>query len=201
MNLKQIKKLEEEVKNLHLNPKQNKHSATDKNIKEAFSLFWYLHLEPVIDYSKRLAKKYKAKMDVVWLSAIFHDIARLDDREPHDEISAGRAYKILLEKGAPKKLAAQVKATILTHRCRRHKPKDLEQKILATADALSHFKPPFYFWFTFISQKPFKEQLKTSLKKLERDFKEKIFFEDERKIIEKEYSILKNWFKYYLKIK
>jgi len=201
MNLNYIKKLEEEVKNLHLNPKQNKHSATNKKTKEVFSLFWHLHLKPVIDYSKKLAKKHKAKMDVVWLSAIFHDIARLDDLEPHDEISANKAYKILLKETANKELAKEVRATILTHRCRKHKPKTLEQKILATADAISHFKLPFYLWFSSISKKPFKEQLRSSLEKLERDFKKKIFFEDERKLVEKEYSVLKNWFKYYLKIK
>jgi len=200
MNFNNIKKLEKEIKKLHLNPKQNGCSI-DKETKEAFSLFWYLHLSPVINYSKKLAKKYKAKMNVVWLSAIFHDIARLDDLEPHDEIGADRAYKILLKEGANEELAKEVRATILTHRCKKHKPKTLEQKILATADAISHFKSPFYLWFSSTSKKPFKEQLRGNLKKLERDFKKKIFFEDERKLVEKEYSVLKNWFKYYLKIK
>lgn len=193
MKRNQIQKLEEKVKNLHLHPKQKKHSATKKDVAETFSLFWFLHLKPVIDYSKRLAKKYGADREVVWLSAILHDIARLDNLEPHDEISSERVYDILLEEGFSKEIAEKVKETILTHRCKKYKPESLEQKILATADAISHFKPPFYFWFSSISPKPLKEQLESSLQKIERDYNEKIFFEDEKKLVKKEYEVLKSW--------
>lgn len=198
MDTNRIEKLEEKVKDLHLHPKQNKHSVTKKDMVETFSIFWFLHLKPVIDYSKELAKKYKANLEIVWLSAILHDLARLDDLEPHDEISSERAYDMLLKEGFSKEIAEEVKNTILTHRCREHKPQTLEQKILATADAMSHFKPPFYLWFSAISTKPFKEQLESSLKKIERDYNEKIFFEEERELVKKEYEVLKKWFKYRL---
>jgi putative nucleotidyltransferase with HDIG domain len=200
MDIKRIEKLEREIKDLHLKPKHNKHSLTKKNMAETFGLFWFIHLKPVIDYSKELAKKYNANLEVVWLSAILHDLARLDDLEPHDEISAERAYDMLLEKRFSKEIAEEVKKTILTHRCKKHKPQTLEQKILATADAMSHFKTPFYFWFSSISSKPLKEQLEGSLQKIERDYNEKIFFEDEKESVKKEYEVLKNWFEYYSKI-
>jgi putative nucleotidyltransferase with HDIG domain len=200
MDIAHIKKLEKKIKDLHPNPVKKNHSMTNKGAKEMFSLFWFLHLKPVIDYSKELAKRYKANMEIVWLSAILHDIARLDDLEPHDEIGSKRAYSMLLREGFSKEIAEEVKKTILTHRCKKHKPKTLEQKILATADAISHFKPPFYIWFTSISSKPLKEQLASSLLKLERDYNEKIFFEDERKSVKKEYEVLKSWFKYHSKI-
>lgn len=193
MEMQNIEKIEEEVKNLHLNPVQDRHSVSDKKTKEVFSLFWFLHLKPVIDYSKKLAKKYNADMEVVWLSAILHDLARLDDIEPHDEISAERAYNMLLEKGFNKGIAEDVKSTILTHRCRKYTPKTLEQKILATADAVSHFKTPFYLWFSNISNKPFKKQLESDLDKIEKDYHKKIFFENERKLVKKEYEVLKEW--------
>ncbi len=89
----------------------------------------------------------------------------------------------------------------MTHRCKKYKPQTLEQKILATADAISHFKPPFYLWFSTISTKPLKEQLESNLQKLERDYNEKIFFEDERNSVRKEYEVLKNWFEYYKKLR
>jgi len=200
METQQIEKLEKKIKNLHLHPKQNKHPLTKKDIAKTFGLFWFLHVKPVIDFSKELAKKYNANLKVVWLSAILHDLARLDDLEPHDEISAERAYDMLLEKRFSKEIAEEVKKTILTHRCKKHKPRTLEQKILATADAMSHFKLPFYFWFSSISSKPLKEQLEESLQKIERDYNEKIFFEDERELVKKEYEVLKNWFEYYSKI-
>lgn len=205
MDTNRIRKLEEKIKDLHLHPKQNSHSLTKRDMVETFSIFWFLHLKPVIDYSKELAKKYNANLEIVWLSAVLHDLARLDDLEPHDEISSERAYDMLLEEGFSKEVAEEVKKTILTHRCKKYKPetleqKILEQKILATADAMSHFKPPFYFWFSSISSKPLKEQLEGSLQKLERDYNEKIFFEDERKLVKKEYEVLKGWFEYHSKI-
>ena len=200
MNTDRIEKLEEKVKSLHLSPAQKKHSMTDKSTQEMFSLFWFLHLKPVIDCSKELAKKYNANMEVVWLSAILHDLARLDDLEPHDEISSERAYNMLLEEGFSKEIAEEVKNTILTHRCKKYKPQTLEQKVLATADAISHFKPPFYLWFSSISVKPLKEQLEDSLQKLERDYNNKIFFDEERESVSREYEVLKGWFRYHSKI-
>ncbi len=200
MNLRKIKEIENEVKELHLNPKQTKHSAVKRNIKEIYNLFWKMHLKPVIETSKKLAKKYNANLEVVWLAAMFHDISRLDDKEPHDKISADRTYKLLLKKGFNKKVAEEVKQAILAHRCRDKSPKTLEQKILATADALNHFQVPFYLWFSWISNKTFKEQLKTNLQKMERGFNKKIFFKDEKESIKKEYQILKKWCEYYKKI-
>ncbi len=60
-------------------------------------------------YSKELAKKYSANLEVVWLSAILHDLAKLDNLEPHDEISAERAYNILLKEGFNREIAEEVK--------------------------------------------------------------------------------------------
>ena len=197
---KKIQKLEEEVKVLHFHPKRKSHSMSKKDMAETYRLFWTLHLKPVIDDAKKLAKKYKANLEVVWLSAIFHDLARLDDLEPHDEISSDRAYHILLKNGFSEEIAAEVRKTILTHRCKQYKPKTLEQKILATADAVNHFKTPFYLWFSWISTRSFKEQLESGLKKLERDYYKKIFFKEERGLVKQEYEILKSWFKYYSKL-
>jgi len=200
METSSIEKIEEKIKNFHLNPIQKNHSMTDKSTKEMYSSFWFLHVKPVIDYSKELAKKYNANIEVVWLSATLHDLVRLDDLEPHDEIGAERAYHMLLEEGFSKEIAEKVKNTILTHRCNKYKPQTLEQKVLATADAVSHFKTPFYLWFSSISAKPFKEQLEDSLQKIERDYNEKIFFEEERESVKKEYEVLKRWLKYDKKI-
>ena len=200
METSHIEELEEKIKGLHLHPKQESPSLVKKGAAETFSIFWFLHLKPVISYSKELAIKYNANMEIAWLSAILHDLARLDDLEPHDEISSEKAYSMLLEEGFKKELAEDAKKTILTHRCKKHKPKTLEQKILATADAMSHFKTPFYFWFSSISSKPLKEQLEGNARKIERDYNEKIFFEDERESVKKEYEALKSWFEYYSKI-
>jgi putative nucleotidyltransferase with HDIG domain len=200
MDIKLIEKLEEEIKELHLNPKQKNHSFSDKSTKEFFSLFWSLHVKPVIDYSKELAKIYNGDLETLWLAAILHDISRLDDLEPHDKIGAQMAYKLLLERGFNQKTAEKVRDVIMTHRCKENKPQTLEQKLMATADAVIHFKAPFYLWWEHISKSDIKENFESGLKKIERDYKDKIFFEEEKESIRKEYEVLKGWFEYYSKI-
>ncbi len=196
MEFKEIEKIEEEIKNLHYNPQIQKHSFSNAETKEFFNTFWDIHIKPVIEYSKRMADKYNADKEAVWLGAILHDIARLNDEEPHDEIGSEKAYQMLIDKGFNKGLAEKVKNIILTHRCRKYPPENLEQKILASADAIAHFLPPFYFWIGKYSNKTFAEILKRNNDKIERDYNQKIFFEDEKKMVKEQYNILKKWFNY-----
>lgn len=189
-----IAKLEEEIRNLHFNPVIGQHSFSNSRTKEFYKWFWEIHVKQVIEFSKQMAVKYGADLEVVWLAAILHDIARLEDLEPHDEIGSEKAYAILLEKGFDLELAGKVESTILTHRCKKYVPETLEQKIIATADAMAHFIPPFYFWIGKYSNKSFEEVLEKNRNKLERDFNEKIFFEDEKALVSAQYEILKSWF-------
>ena len=39
--------------------------------------------------------------------------------------------------------------------------------------------------------------MKGGLTKIGKDYNEKIFFEEERKFVRKEYEVLKNWFEHY----
>ncbi len=190
-----IKKIEEKVKLLHLAPVQQSHSVTQYDIQMVFSDFWFVHIKPVIDISKRIAGKYGANKEVCWLAAILHDIARLDDLEPHEEIGARNSYHLLIAEGFAENITISVCSSILHHRCRDDLiPLTKEQMILATADALAHFKSPFYFWFCSISAKPFPEQLSGCLNKIERDFRDKIFFKEERDSVRRQYELLKDWF-------
>jgi len=193
---KTIEKLEEEIKGLHYNPVIAKHSFSDSDTKEFYNCFWDIHVKPVIEYSKQMATKYGADLEVVWLGALLHDIARLEDAEPHDEIGSEKAYNLLIEKGFSQELAEKAKNVVLRHRCRNYPPETLEEKIVASADAMAHFLPPFYFWIGRYSKGNFMEVMEKSNKKNERDFKDKIFFDDERKMVEEQYNVLKKWFNY-----
>lgn len=199
MDAELIEKLEEEIKGLHLNPKRKTHSFSDKSTGEFFGSFWFLHVKPVIDYSKELAKKYGGDLETLWLAAILHDIGRLDDSGPHDKIGAQMAYKLLMERGFNQETAEKVRDIIMAHSCNENKPQTLEQKLLATADAVMHFKAPFYLWWERVSKSGIKENSASGLKKIERDYNDKIFFDDERESIKKEYEVLKSWFGYYSK--
>jgi len=196
MNKQKIEQLEEEIKTSHYNPQVARYSFSELETKEFFNTFWDIHIKPVIEYSKQMAEKYNADIDAVWLGAILHDIARLTDEEPHDEIGSKIAYEMLIEKSFDKELAEKVRGIILTHRCRKYPPETIEQKIVASADAMAHFIPPFYLWFAKYTSKPLSEMLESNLKKIERDYNEKIFFEDEKKMVEKEYNTMKNWLSY-----
>lgn len=196
-NFEKIKLLEEKIKELYLHPKnpQVKLKINQRSKGEVLSAFWRVHVKSVIEISKRLAKKYKVDLEVVWLSAILHDIGQLQALEPHEVIGSERAYEILLREGFSQSIAKSVRATILTHRCNKYRPKTLEQKILATADAMSHFTTPHYIWMSFVSAKPLNELLNNLAGKIKRDYENKIFFDNERKKIKKEYEVLQAWCK------
>lgn len=196
MNQKKIKELEEETKKLYYNPKLKKHSFSKEKTKELFTTLWDYHIKPVIEMSKKMAKKYDANLEVVWLASILHDIVRLEDAEPHDVLGAKKAKNILTKRGFDKKIISEVSKAILTHRCKQYPPKNLEQKIIATADAMAHFIPPIYFWMNRFSKMTFSETLSYCHKKLERDYNEKIFFKEEKKIVKNQYEVLKNWLTY-----
>lgn len=196
MNIEKIQQLENEIKDLHYNPVSPKHSFSDTETKEFYCWFWDIHVKAVVEYSKQMAEKYEADMETVWLGALLHDIARLTEEEPHDEIGSEKAYEILLEKGFDETVAGKVKNIVLKHRCKQYSPETLEEKIVASADAMAHFLPPFYIWIGKYSNKNFAEILERNKNKIERDYNDKIFFEDEKKQIEPQYKILKKWFNF-----
>ena len=99
--------------------------------------------------------------------------------------------------GAPTSLSANVgvdKVQIITpHSCQEIKPATTEGKILATADAMAHLTTDFYlhFCWTHEVEPDFDEYKKWVLKKIERDFNDKIFFEEERQLVKESYESIK----------
>jgi putative nucleotidyltransferase with HDIG domain len=196
MNSKKIQQFEDEIKNLYSNSNLETHSFSESSPKVWLPLFWDYHIKYVINKSKNLAEKYQADLEAVWLGAILHDIARLYDKDPHDEKGTEIGYKMLIERDYSQDLAEKVKEIILTHSCIKYKPENLEQKIVATADAMAHFIPPFYLWLSKFGKDSFDKIIKSSSDKIERDINEKIFFEDEKMEVREEYEVLKKWFEY-----
>ncbi|MEI7621588.1 MAG: HD domain-containing protein [Candidatus Moraniibacteriota bacterium] len=187
MNQEKIQQVEDEVKALFLS-----------NPDEDWQVFWFLHLKFVIEKAKELTEKYGGNLEIVWLAAILHDVTQLENPEDHHLTGGQKAYEMLLEKGFEIEIAEKVKNVILTHRVNQYKPENLEQKILATADAMSHFSTAHYLWMSHIIKKPFGKLIEKFSEKTERDYGEKIFFEDERKQVEKQYEVLKGWFEFKL---
>jgi putative nucleotidyltransferase with HDIG domain len=187
MTLQQIQQIEKEVEKMFLQHKKiHKHE------------FWLVHVKPTIDLSKKLAKKYHADLKIVWLSAIFHDYGRLNDQKNHEQVGATFAYNYLSK--ISKNLAKMVSETILPHSCKKLVAKSLEQKILATADALSHFHEPFIFWWFHLNQDlDFPTKINVYLAKMKRDYQAKMFFPEEKMKIKNQYVLIKNLLKKYEK--
>jgi len=118
-------------------------AANDSPRNKYGNTVWRYHLELVAKHSLALAKKLKADAEVAELAAYLHDYASLLDIKNaarHHLVGAELAEKILSELGLPRKKIEAVKECILTHRGSvKRKKKTLEAKILASADAMSHF--------------------------------------------------------------
>ena len=183
MDQEKIEQIEGEIKELFL-------SNSNKN----WGVFWDVHVKPVIEKSKEMAMKYGGDLEIVWLSAIMHDMGQLKTLKAHDVAGSEMAYELLIEKGYTKEKAQSIKETIFTHSAKEHVPKSIEQKILASADAICHFTTPFYLWFARVNENELEDTLNKIEDKIERDFNEKIFFENERDSVKNQYDILKEWF-------
>lgn len=188
MRKQEIKRLEKEVQKLYFEAKVAPERAA------LLKAFWEHHIVPVVELSREMAQKYEAQDEVCWMGALFHDFALLTDSEPHDELGAIQVKQFLLERGLAEDLCQQVADVVLTHRCRKFMPETLEQKIVATADAMAHFLPNYYLGIAMVAKEDYADVAKFDVNKLERDYEEKIFFEDEKKLLHERMKDFRKWF-------
>jgi uncharacterized protein len=119
-------------------------AAIDSPQNKFGSRVWDYHLTPVAEYSLLLAKKLGADAEVVELAAYLHDYASLlaiKNAPKHHIIGAKMAGEILKKLGVPEEKILATQNCIYRHRGSVKMKKDtLEAKILASADAMSHFR-------------------------------------------------------------
>jgi len=116
---------------------------------------WKVHMESVVKYSKILAKEVGADAEVLEIAAWLHDIKKLKgEKKDHHIHGAEEAGEILKKLGYPKEKIAEVQYCILTHSSDELYPAETkEAKILASADALSHFDNFAALAYGFFGQK------------------------------------------------
>lgn len=164
---------------------------------------WNNHVNWVKDRAIILAKKYQANEEKVVVSALLHDLAdALYERgDSNFEIwGEQRAREILQEAHfTEEEINEIIEVIIRPHSCRpENLPKTIEGKVLATADAMFHLQTSFFAILCF-KNKPktvqsYEEWQQWFSEKIERDFNNKIFFEDERKESQVGYEALKKVF-------
>jgi len=172
----------------------------DKNItkvrrlvKERFEeVDWKYHILPVVKYAKKLAKIYKVNEDVVELAALLHDIGRvkLEDDEKHHIVGVPEAEKILRKFNYPEKVIKEVHHCVASHRPGKGpKPKTMTAKIVANADAMSHFEAlPVFFYWRGSRGCDFKEVLKWVDNKIEQDWTKKVTLPKAREMVKDKYE-------------
>jgi len=166
-----------------------------KNSKHIGSWFLPQHLMEVERFANLLCDKYpQADRDIVGLGVWFHDIGRLRGYDAeHDVYGAEEVRKTLSQEDFPLEKIEKVYEVCRSHRCKDVQPESLEAKILATADAMSHFIHAFYFrLFQYYQSKMTFDEIKAlARKKLERDFNTKLFFEEAKDEVREKYEAIK----------
>lgn len=159
------------------------------------------HVLIVAGQARQLAEKYGANAEIAELCGLLHDIAdvsaeRADPK--HEEKSAKIARELLSDNGySNDEIALIVDDALRFHSCHNgEQPSSLEGKILATADAYAHLKTDFYFYaiYMFKNRMTYEESKQWVLAKLERDYRNKTLFEDEKAAWKRDYELFKELF-------
>jgi len=171
-----------------------------KNSPYCDSWFYQKHILVVEKLAMELCDNYpEANRDAVSLMVFLHDIGRADNHsENHDLYGSEYARKLLTKNQFSTNFIDLVAEGCKTHSCDTFsKPTSLEGKILATADAMSHFHNGFYLqifysWSQKIDEKHYpklvKQQNFANLKKklfekMDGDLNSKIFFTEAKEAI------------------
>jgi putative nucleotidyltransferase with HDIG domain len=180
MSSVKIKELEKELKKLHYDPPKSELNAEPRR-REFLKNFWDYHVMAVAEASRKMAVKYGGDKDIVYIGALMHDIGFVYSKQKHDVVGAVKAYNMLVKKRFSKKIARAVSNIAFCHRCKKEFPTTIEEKIVASADAIAHFSPAYYLGLAVIANEDYKDLTKNNFKKLIQDYNNKIFFESEKK--------------------
>lgn len=142
-----------------------------------------------------LKQQTKADKEVVLLGVWLHDLQRVRGlKGDHQTVGASEAVKVMKEYNYGSDMIKKVKAIILTHSCSKKRPISLEGKILATADAMSHYYNDFYLRIAVTGQRDLKEFKAWVIEKLDRNYNKKIFFASAKKKIKPRHDLYKKVF-------
>lgn len=163
---------------------------------------WRNHTQWVAEKTKVLAKKYGADAEKVYCAALLHDLGDSKYERGHadfDTWSWNTSKAILKKAGFRKAERDEILEAIRTHSCHPgHLPTAIEGKILATADGMWHLQTSFFPAVCYMHRPDesytYEQWQKWFNGKIERDFATKIFFEDEKEEVRKDYEALKRVF-------
>lgn len=112
--------------------------------------YWENHVKYVVDIAKKLAEKNKADTEVVEISAILHDIAKVleEEKEPHNIIGSKIAVQLLKNKKYNPQKIEQIRKCILYHNENIESVKlTKEEWCIRNADIISMFNNITIFFY------------------------------------------------------
>lgn len=191
--MSKISQLREEVRALYERKLPNRARWADWIFKN--------HVIPVGDASRLVAERFGGNPELAETTGLLHDIAdaempREDPR--NEERSLEIARELLAKTGfTADEIAIIVDDAIMHHSCRGDdRPQTSEGKAMAAGDAFAHLTTDFYY-IVEEGRKGIQTSQEISefvLPKIERDFTNKIAFEELRKEVRPYYEQLKTHF-------
>lgn len=159
--------------------------------------FYNEHLLGVEENAKYLLENLaEADEELVMLGVWLHDLQRIRGiKGDHQIKGAEEAEKVLKELNYSEEIVEKVKKMILCHSCDEVMPSTLEEKILATADAMSHYYNDFYLRIATLGQRDLKAFREWSEEKINRDYNKKIAFDFAKEKIQDRHNTLVKLFK------
>jgi hypothetical protein len=159
---------------------------------------WRTHTQWVANKANELAGKYGANAEKAYCAALLHDLgdSRYERSHADFETWSWNTSKAILKKAGFRKAERdEILEAIRTHSCHPgHLPTAIEGKVLATADGMWHLQTNFFPVICHMNlpdnTHTYKEWQKWFSGKIERDFNTKIFFEDEKEEVWKDYDAL-----------
>lgn len=159
------------------------------------------HVFLVADKAEELARRFGANQELSAAAGMLHDIAdaTMSRFAPdHAEMSAEVAREFLYECGfTAEEMHVIIDDAMARHNCRAGIPVTMEGKIVATADAVVHLCTDYYERTRVAQAQAGMSQADISdwsLKKIERDFNDKILFPEVREDARDAYERLKGSF-------
>ncbi len=157
--------------------------------------YWKPHVEAVVKYSKILAKQLDADEEVCEISAWLHDIIKIRDnqRDQHHVKGSETAAEILRKYNYPEDKINQVKHCIITHSSdKKYMPESKEAKIVASADAISHFDNLLILaHYVFVIKKESVDQCRETLLKKYKNSWNKLLIPEAKEIAKPKYEAIK----------
>ena len=171
--------------------------------KNGWMLFYRMHQKEMVDCAKKLLKVYKADEKLVVVACWLHDVTKYQAKNNKKSISKfhkthhldGYEFtkKFLKKYEISEKEIEAIAQCVLRHRnSPPYQAKKIEEKIIATADVMSHFVSLFYLtYFKFYPNDTMEKMTENQIRKLDRDWRDLQLLPKAKKMVEREYKVIR----------